>query len=184
MARSIACISAVFSLWIITPGAAVGQAAVEYAHGAGRAGTTAAPARGIGETIRGLAASFDKITGQSSEAKPIVTTTVVRTRNAPRAARLASTTARPSAAATRLSARGTITTLGGTPAARPAVTHWEDPKGIATGLSYGDLVRRFGPPAMEITGDGARSLTYPGPSGGYQIELRGEKVASIVKPQF
>jgi hypothetical protein len=34
------------------------------------------------------------------------------------------------------------------PAPKP---NWEDPSGIRTGISYAELVRRFGPPALAIT---------------------------------
>jgi hypothetical protein len=65
----------------------------------------------------------------------------------------------------------------------PAATNWEDPGGIEAGLSYGELVRRFGPPAMEITGESGKSLTYLGKAGTFQLEIRDEQVASIDKPK-
>jgi len=60
---------------------------------------------------------------------------------------------------------------------------WEDPAAVETGLSYDELLRRFGPPIMAITNTTARSLTYRGKEGYYQIELRDGVVAAIAKPE-
>lgn len=59
----------------------------------------------------------------------------------------------------------------------------EDPSGIEAGLSYAELVRRFGPPAMEITGELGTSLTYSGKAGTFQLEVRDGKVACVEKPK-
>lgn len=64
----------------------------------------------------------------------------------------------------------------------PPATNWEDPGGIEVGLSYADLVRRFGPGAMEITDGTGKSLTYPAKGGAFQVEVRDGKVASVAKP--
>ena len=178
MARSIVFVSAVFSVCVLTPGSSFGQAAVEYAHGAARAGTTAAPARGIGETIRGLADSFDRVIGRAPEARPIVNAPAVRAKIAARETKVP---ARRSSTAATPSRTLVLSPAGTTPAAQPLKSQWEDPKGIASGLSYGELVRRFGPPAMQITDETGSSLTYPGPGGAYQVVVRDEKVASVAR---
>jgi hypothetical protein len=147
-------------------GTAAGQAVVEYGLGAGRAATTAAPAKGIGQAISGLADSLDKaVKGgqQVSDAHPITTTTVT-----PAVKKPSSAARTPSPSALN---------------SPPPAPNWEDPSGIQTGLSYGELVRRFGPPALEISGEEGRSLTYSGKNGAFQLEVQGEKVASIVKPR-
>jgi hypothetical protein len=78
--------------------------------------------------------------------------------------------------------------LSATKAPLPSATKapapvWEDADGIETGLSYQDLVRRFGPPIMSITNNVDRSLTYRGKEGMFQLEVRDGVVASIAKPQ-
>jgi hypothetical protein len=74
------------------------------------------------------------------------------------------------------------------PSAAPATASapapsWEDPAGIELGLSYEDLVRRFGPSAMSITSGTEKSLSYPGKAGTFQVTVQDGKVASIAKPK-
>jgi hypothetical protein len=162
MARSIACFSIVFSLGIITSGTAAGQATVEAGLGAARAATTTAPARGIGDAVSGLAASLDKIVkaGQDSDAKSNGVTAVE--------------TIRYSSTAAKTRSRST---------SKSPAPNWEDPSGIQAGLAYGEMVRRFGPPALEITDEDGRALTYSGKNGAFQVLVRDDKVASIEKPK-
>ena len=141
-------------------GAATGQAVVEYGLGAARAATTGAPAKGVGKAVSGLARSLDKaVTAgqQRSDAEPV-----------------AATTAKPVAKTPASSS---------TPTSPMPAPNWEDPSGIQTGLSYGELIRRFGPPALEITSTEGRSLTYSGKNGAFQLEVQDEKVTSIEKPK-
>lgn len=63
------------------------------------------------------------------------------------------------------------------------VASWEDPGGIEPGLSYEDLVRRFGPSAMSITSGTEKLLTYRGKDGMFQVKVQDGKVASIAKPK-
>lgn len=147
-------------------GTAAGQAAVESSVVAAGVSTAAAPASGIGGAINGLAASLEKAINagqQGSDAKSVVTAT-------------SGTAAKHSPEGARTGLRSTHTP----PAPAPK---WEDPSGIQAGLSYGEMVRRFGPPSLEIVGDVGRSLTYSGPNGAFQIEVRDEKVTSIEKPK-
>ena len=73
-----------------------------------------------------------------------------------------------------------------TPAA-PAKTY-EDIKLAEVGMEYDELVRRFGPAALEAgaTG-GGKTLTYSGKAGSTRIEVKDGKVSAItataVKPQ-
>jgi hypothetical protein len=68
------------------------------------------------------------------------------------------------------------------PAAPPA-SKFEDPAGIEAGLTWAELVRRFGPPAMSMTFDGEQSLSYPGKTGTFQVTVREGKVKSVEKPR-
>ena len=159
MLRSTACIAVSFSLWLCMAGPAAGQATVEAGLGAARAVTTTAPARGIGKSMSGLAGSLDKaLKGgqQSSNEQPA----------APASAKPATRTASTS------------------PKAPPVpVVNWEDPSGIEPGLAYDELVRRFGPSSLAITGGAERSLTYPGKDGVFQVKLKDDVVTSIEKPR-
>src|SRR5436309_15664481 len=60
MARWIAFLPISFSLWMGMPRTAAGQAIMESGLGAARAATTAAPAKGVGKSLSGLAGSLDK----------------------------------------------------------------------------------------------------------------------------
>jgi hypothetical protein len=56
---------------------------------------------------------------------------------------------------------------------------YEDPGKIEAGLAYTDLIRRFGRPSLEITGeDGVRTLTYLGKNSNAELVVRDGKVAS------
>lgn len=144
-------------------GTASGQAVVESGLGAARATTTTAPAKGIGKAISGLADSLDKAVAagqQVSEAHS-------------RAETLPKSTAKVSSSAKRPLAPANLSS--------PPAASWEDPSGIKPGLSYTELLRRFGPPTLEITGEAGKSLTYFGNSGAFQLDVRDEKVTSIEK---
>jgi hypothetical protein len=152
-------------LCIVMTGTAAGQATVEAGLGAAGAVTTAAPAKGIGEALSGLAGSLEKTVGDwqhDSDAKPggMVTISMPAKRAAPVAkARPRSTHIPP-----------------------PPAQKWEDPSGIQAGLSYAEVVRRFGPPTMEIMDDEGRSLSYSGKDGAFQVHVADDKVTSIEKP--
>jgi hypothetical protein len=143
-----------FLLGVGMIGTAAGQTAVEAGLSAARAATTTAPAAGIGKAMKGLAGSLDKLKeGQQGSPGGATTVTTVR---------LMSTS---------------------TKNAPKVASNWEDPSGIQAGLSYAELVRRFGPPAMEITGEMGKSLTYAGKAGTFQLEVRDDKVASVEIPK-
>ncbi len=159
MARSITCLLGSFFLWLTITGTAAGQAAVEYGIGAAHAATTAAPAQGIGKAMSGLAGSLDKAVKagqQASDGQPVAATNTKTTAK----------TMSPSAHTSP-----------------PPVQNWEDPSGIQTGLSYGELVRRFGPPALEISGEMGRFLTYSGKNRAFQLEVQDGKVTSVLAPK-
>ena len=135
-------------------GIAYGQATVEAGLGAARAATSTAPAKGLGKSMSGLAGSLDKALKGTPKAESIAASTPAA--NAPSAAPATASAPAPS---------------------------WEDPAGIELGLSYEDLVRRFGPSAMSITSGTEKSLSYPGKAGTFQVTVQDGKVASIAKPK-
>jgi hypothetical protein len=63
---------------------------------------------------------------------------------------------------------------------RGASTNYEDPRRIQPGLSYEELIRRFGPASFEVsTGPGTKTLAYPGKGGDIDIELVDGKVTAV-----
>ena len=68
---------------------------------------------------------------------------------------------------------------------RPSATSkstvvYEDLKHAEVGLSYEELVKRFGPPAMVISASaGRKSLTYLTKGGPTQIEIQDQKIVLI-----
>lgn len=156
MTRLLACLSVLFSLWFATAGAAYGQATVEAGLGAARAATSTAPAKGLGKSMSGLAGSLDKA--------------------------LKATPSKAASSAAEIPSAGSPSANTPSAALAPSPS-WEDPGGIEPGLSYEELVRRFGPPAMSITSGAEKSLTYPGKDGAFQVKVQDGKVASIAKPK-
>lgn len=147
-------------------GTAAGQATVESSLGTAGAVTTAAPARGIGDALSGLAGSLEKTVGDwqhDSDAKPGGTVTIAMP--AKRTAPVAK-------------ARSRAANVPPPPAPK-----WEDPSGIQAGLSYAEVVRRFGPPTMQLMDDEGLSLSYSGKDGAFQVHVCDEKVTSIEKPK-
>ena len=133
----------------------------------GSAGT--APARGVKKAVSGIMGSLDKVLKTGQEASDS---------GSPGRARLAEA-AQP----------GEAEPVGvETPAPVPAVPAkiYEDPLGIRAGMANEELIRRFGPPSLEVIGaSNGRLLTYSGKNGIIQLELRNEKVTlvSAMNPQ-
>ena len=58
--------------------------------------------------------------------------------------------------------------------------NYEDPGKIEEGITYAELIRRFGPPSMQITGeDGGRTLTYLGKGDHAELVVKDGKVGSV-----
>jgi hypothetical protein len=56
----------------------------------------------------------------------------------------------------------------------------EDPRRIPQGISYDEMVRRFGPPSIAVTdGPGRSSLSYTARSSRVQVELQDGHVISV-----
>ena len=57
---------------------------------------------------------------------------------------------------------------------------YEDIAKAEVGLAYDELLDRFGPPAMQITGeDGIRKLTY----GATKVQIKDNKVLAVIAPR-
>lgn len=141
-----------------------GQAAVEYGLGVGRAATSTAPAKGLGKSVGAVMGNLDKAlkAGQetSNSGSPAATRFVGPV--APAAARPKDAAAAPTAAPVV-----------------PAPTY-EDPRTIQVGLASDELIRRFGPPSLEVTGASSRRLlTYSGKEGVIELQLQDGKVILV-----
>jgi hypothetical protein len=157
MARAIGWLAVSASIFMGLAGTAAAQATVEYGLGAARAATTTAPAAGLGKAMSGLAGSLDKaLKGGQPDSD---TRTASKTTSVP--------STRPANPADTAS----------------AATKFEDPGGIDAGLSYADVVRRFGPPNLEISGETGKTLTYSTKSGSFHVDVEDDKVTSVRKPK-
>jgi hypothetical protein len=139
------------------PGTADGQAIMEAGLGAARATTTAAPAKGVGKSLSGLAGSVEKALKAQSPGSVV----------------------QPSAAATSPAVQTPFAAASPSPAPEPI---WEDAGAIETGVTYEELIRRFGPYSMAISDSTQKMLTYRGKTGIFQVTLQDGKVAAIEKP--
>jgi hypothetical protein len=135
--------------------AASAQTVVEYGGAAGASANGAAHQQKTGKAIGGV---WDKLnqTLQGAEASPKAQT----------APRRAATRAKKAAA----------------PAAPPVV--YESLSGIQPGIAYADLIRRFGPPAFEVTtGPHTKALTYAGKEGSIDIDMQDDAVIKVAAPK-
>jgi len=169
MTRTFGVFAAGALLAVLCEGAAFAQATVEAGMATAGAATATAPvARGIGSSMSGIAGSLNKAVsaaGASNGAPAAASSTAPASKTTRSKATLAKTTAATPPA----------------PAAPPKV--YEDPLNIKAGLSYDDLISRFGPPSMEFSsGNDSRTLTYAVKAGAIQVECQGGKVASVAKP--
>ncbi len=131
------------------PGLLAAQTMVETGMGTGRAGNSAAAAANAGKSIGGafhsLSRTLDPEEAKSGSAKKGAV------RRASRSARTAP--ARLQNAASKQAEYSD--------AAGKAEAKFEDPSGIATGMEYVELVRRFGAPSLKLTtGPGEETLSY------------------------
>ena len=157
MARSIAVLPISFSLWMAMSGPAAGQAIMESGLGTARAATTAAPVKGVGKSLSGLAGGLEKALKAQSP----------------------SSVEQPSVAAASPAAQRSLAATNTAPA--PA-SNWEDPGAIDVGITYDELVRRFGPYSMAISDSTQKVLTYRGKTGTFQVGMQDGKVTAVEKP--
>jgi Flp pilus assembly pilin Flp len=70
-----------------------------------------------------------------------------------------------------------------TAAAVAAKPSYEDAMEIQKGTGYEELVRRFGPPALQIANGNGQTMSYISNGGVVQLELQGGTVVSVSKPK-
>lgn len=143
-------------------GILAGQAAVEYGAGAGRAGVTTAPAAGVSKSVGGIMGNLDKVLKVDSSATSSSSST---------SGNKQSTDVQPESRRATLAPAGTV--------AKPAPVY-EDAGAIQTGMASSELLRRFGPPSLDVTDtENVRTLTYRSKAAVLQLEMKDDKVSRI-----
>ena len=138
------------------------QAVTEYDSEISRSTTTGNKANHISSEIRGVWHNLDKTlkAAQTDAGSPETP---------------------PRRTTQRASGRSTLQGASKPPA--PVAPH-EDISGIQPGISYSELVRRFGRPDFEITaGPGTTMLTYFRKDGSFDLELTDGKVTKVAPPK-
>jgi hypothetical protein len=145
-------------------GPARAQAVTEYDSEISKSVTTGRKANRISNEIGGVWRSLDKTLKTSQEPSSSQETPPVRTTQRSRG---------------RSISRRASRTL-------PAAAPHEDPSGIQPGISFAELVRRFGRPDFEVTDStGATTLSYLRKDGTIDLELQDGNVIKVgsAKPQ-
>lgn len=164
MFRQISQTGAVLAIALV-PFAAHGQAVAEYGIAAAGLSTGAVAAKGLKAGAAGALTKLEK----ASDPKGVVSSGAPAAGNA--RTRSPKTTATPTKAAAELAP------------VEPPAANYEDASGIKAGIEYSEVIRRFGPPALEITaGPSSKILSYHGKNGPVQVELSEGKVITAKQP--
>jgi hypothetical protein len=143
------------------PSVAAAQATVEAAAGAGRAATgVAAPAKKVGEAIAG---SMEKLTRALQDSGK-------GNQSSPKSVQVISPT----------TANGKLPERGKSPEEKTSETQYEHPSGIQEGMEVAEVLKRFGPPSLKVSGPGQEIYCYAAKDGvTVDVAVRANKVASI-----
>jgi len=161
MLRSVLALSGCFVVLLMMSVPAAGQAMGEAAAAASASSTGAAGARSVGKSIGGM---FGKVNDTLKSTDHSAASSTTSTKSSPRKAGKTSSPPQKSAP----------------PAEAAPAPSYEDAMRIQKGIGYEELLRRFGPPAMQIAAENdAQTMSYIGKSGAVQLELRDGKVISI-----
>ena len=155
---------------ILLSSPAYGQTMVEAAGLGAATSTGAAGARNAGKSISGAFRNLDKVlkSVDSTDSKEDPPTSSKPAPPAPKQKAAARTPSVPERAA---------------PQAVAPQPRYEDAAGIQKGMGSDELLRRFGPPVMQIAGGGnATTMTYLSKAGMVQVELQGGKITSVIQP--
>jgi len=152
---------------ILLPAVGCGQAGVEYAAGAAAASTASAGAKAAGKSIAGALEKLNKNLDDGATASKTEAT-------APAPASRTKTAARKSTRSAKVE-----------PALvppEPPPPTFEDPAGIEKGMSYEDVVQRFGPPAIALTtAPGEQMVTYSKKTTTFNLKVVNGKVTAVQK---
>ena len=141
---------------------------MEYGLGAGRAATSAAPARAAGSAIGGAFGNLTRTLQNSGDAKPAVEHETAAPSHAGKKAASSQDPAQPPSAS--------VTT-------EPApAANWEHPSGIQEAMEYTEILQRFGPPTLKLTtGPGEEALNYVRKDVAVDVTLRAGKAITVRK---
>ena len=172
MVRSVLTVSGCLVAFVVLRVPAAGQATVEAGMGAAASSIGSSGARGVNKSIGGVFRNLDealKPTGSAGAAKT----------DSPPPARSTKPAARrkPTGQTSRVREEGTDAVARPTPS-------YEDATRIEKGMGQEELLRRFGPPAMQIaSGSDAQTMSYISGGGVVQLELQAGTVISVAKPK-
>lgn len=155
-------------LLLLLPGIVAAQAMVENALGVSRAATSAAPAKGAAKAIGGALENLGRVVSESTEGKAADIKPAARSvKSAPSTQPAASAAAEPAPAPVEV---------------KKVEVKYEDPSGIRTGMAYGEIMRRFGPPALMLTMEGGEeTLSYSTKGQSLDVTLKDGKVTAVRK---
>ncbi|HKW99310.1 MAG TPA: hypothetical protein VJN43_16335 [Bryobacteraceae bacterium] len=161
--RPIPLLSISVVLFAAFPDSVRAQAVTEYDGIVHKSATVGGKAHHITDEINGIWGSLDKTARKATENPGSQQT------NAP-------------AKATRHAA---VRSGSAAPSSSRRAGHaYADPHQIAPGISYDELVQRFGPPAFGVAaGPGAESLTYMAKGAAIDVDLRDGKVVKVTAPK-
>ena len=159
-------------LALAATGTAWTQALPEYSAGAaGSAGASGA----IGNNIGGIIGNLEKSLPHDDSANQ-----GPAKKTEPSPAGRPATSVKPQRATHRVKPA----TAPAAPESSQPAPKYEDPSQIQLSLAYDEMLRRFGPPAMEITTQQAsKKVLYMSPSGTIHIEVVDGVVTSAPKPK-
>jgi hypothetical protein len=138
-------------------GVLAGQAMIEHGIASGGAGIGAASSRNVSKSVSGITNKLDQVlqTGGPGALAP---------------------NDRGTSASTRPMQFTKVPAFDSYEPGRK----YEDPKAIQKGIANDELIRRFGPPALQITGVPAgRCWTYSHKESVVQLDVNGEKVSAV-----
>jgi hypothetical protein len=140
---------------------AAGQAAVEAGIGAAASSIGSSGAQGVGKGIAGAFGGLNEAlkstgSGAGKTVTPVATKPAAKRRPTGKAA----------------------------PVAIVPAPSYEDAREIQKGIGQEELLRRFGPPAMQIaSGSDEQTMSYFSNGGVVQLELQGGKVIAVAGPK-
>ncbi|HEV2448315.1 MAG TPA: hypothetical protein VGS58_20425 [Candidatus Sulfopaludibacter sp.] len=170
MSRSMPSLAALAVVFLATRIPAGAQAAAEAGITAGASSIATAGARSVGDSIGSLLRKLDeslKPAGKATteDAAPTVNSSSEKPAVHSQPVRKVAVTRKPAPAPVE-----------------PLAPGYEEAAGIPKGITYEDLLRRFGPPALAIgSGSNQQTMSYVSKSGVVQVELRSGSVVSVSK---
>jgi hypothetical protein len=169
MSRLVLAVSGSLIALVVLRVPAAGQAAAEAGIGAAASSIGSSGAQGVGKGIAGAFGGLNEALKSTGSAGAGKTAAPVSTKPAEmrRSTGKASSAKKPPA-----------------PVMIVPAPSYEDAAQIQKGIGHEELLRRFGPPAMQIaSGSDEQTMSYFSSAGVVQLELQGGKVISVARPR-